>query len=117
MFWEEVASNTHGFVGADLAQLCTEAALTPPDCTSFGFRLQASCFRPSERSFRILAKKAGRFEAAEVHPGEDGSHRFGGRDHRRRDPGLDGRVPGLLGEKVILFLLFFEAAVLGQHLS
>ena len=25
---EEVASNTHGFVGADLAQLCTEAALT-----------------------------------------------------------------------------------------
>merc|ERR1712232_1314396 len=24
---EEVASNTHGFVGADLAQLCTEAAL------------------------------------------------------------------------------------------
>merc|ERR1712193_122991 len=25
---EEVAANTHGFVGADLAQLCTEAALT-----------------------------------------------------------------------------------------
>merc|ERR1719497_212315 len=25
---EEIASNTHGFVGADLAQLCTEAALT-----------------------------------------------------------------------------------------
>lgn len=25
---EELASNTHGFVGADLAQLCTEAALT-----------------------------------------------------------------------------------------
>merc|ERR1711968_184924 len=25
---EEVATNTHGFVGADLAQLCTEAALT-----------------------------------------------------------------------------------------
>lgn len=25
---KEVASNTHGFVGADLAQLCTEAALT-----------------------------------------------------------------------------------------
>merc|ERR1712088_548661 len=25
---EEVASNTHGYVGADLAQLCTEAALT-----------------------------------------------------------------------------------------
>ena len=25
---QEVASNTHGFVGADLAQLCTEAALT-----------------------------------------------------------------------------------------
>ncbi|CAE6922093.1 CDC48 [Symbiodinium natans] len=30
---EEVASNTHGFVGADLAQLCTEAALTPPGMT------------------------------------------------------------------------------------
>merc|ERR1711975_42 len=25
---EEIAANTHGFVGADLAQLCTEAALT-----------------------------------------------------------------------------------------
>jgi transitional endoplasmic reticulum ATPase len=25
---EDIASNTHGFVGADLAQLCTEAALT-----------------------------------------------------------------------------------------
>jgi len=25
---EEISSNTHGFVGADLAQLCTEAALT-----------------------------------------------------------------------------------------
>lgn len=25
---EEIASNTHGFVGADLAQLCTESALT-----------------------------------------------------------------------------------------
>ena len=25
---EEIAGNTHGFVGADLAQLCTEAALT-----------------------------------------------------------------------------------------
>merc|ERR1712039_816207 len=25
---EEISANTHGFVGADLAQLCTEAALT-----------------------------------------------------------------------------------------
>merc|ERR1711912_176160 len=25
---EDIAANTHGFVGADLAQLCTEAALT-----------------------------------------------------------------------------------------
>lgn len=25
---EELAGNTHGFVGADLAQLCTESALT-----------------------------------------------------------------------------------------
>lgn len=25
---EEIAGNTHGFVGADLAQLCTESALT-----------------------------------------------------------------------------------------